>query len=326
MNALSLTKDSMRKLKNEVIMPNLLALVLSGSFLQLRRNIQRIFGGRPTLNAFVSADDVESYILLQCSKKLMEKYRINTEIVLINSGVNGWASSFDVKCQWAQRDAGLFAVLHGLKEPTVAMLSKHSIKTLSSEIYNLVKTRDTAENSDIISQCITQMSIKWCPENRIQNHDAIIDDETMDSTMLAVMTRNTKRLKQLGYYNPGAIHFQGEWYPPNRLHHLERRLQCDFNMGRGTSTIDSDMYLFNKEIEIESNIRAHSNRVISNSSFPERRKETVQLFYSFRSPYSQLILPRLRKICEAFNTSVEVRPVLPMVTRGLKVNLKTAFD
>jgi 2-hydroxychromene-2-carboxylate isomerase len=45
----------------------------------------------------------------------------------------------------------------------------------------------------------------------------------------------------------------------------------------------------------------------------------VELFYSFRSPYSWLLLQRLYRIADAFSVPVVVRPVLPMVMRGLQV-------
>ena len=46
---------------------------------------------------------------------------------------------------------------------------------------------------------------------------------------------------------------------------------------------------------------------------------TLEMFHSFRSPYSYLALTRTFEIVDAFGLKLDVRPVLPMVMRGLSV-------
>ena len=45
----------------------------------------------------------------------------------------------------------------------------------------------------------------------------------------------------------------------------------------------------------------------------------LELFYSFRSPYSYLSLKRVYEIADAFGLQLKLRPVLPMVMRGMQV-------
>jgi 2-hydroxychromene-2-carboxylate isomerase len=45
----------------------------------------------------------------------------------------------------------------------------------------------------------------------------------------------------------------------------------------------------------------------------------LEMYYSFRSPYAYLALARTYEIADAFGLKLEVKPVLPMVMRGLKV-------
>lgn len=45
----------------------------------------------------------------------------------------------------------------------------------------------------------------------------------------------------------------------------------------------------------------------------------IVLFYSFRSPYSQLVLKPLFEMADLYGIGVSIRPVLPMVMRGLHV-------
>ena len=49
------------------------------------------------------------------------------------------------------------------------------------------------------------------------------------------------------------------------------------------------------------------------------------MYYSFRSPYSQLAVDRIYKVGKAWNIEVQTKPVLPMVMRGLSVKPVKAF-
>ncbi|MDA0705161.1 MAG: hypothetical protein O2805_00695 [Proteobacteria bacterium] len=50
-----------------------------------------------------------------------------------------------------------------------------------------------------------------------------------------------------------------------------------------------------------------------------RELPELEFFFSFRSPYSYLALQRAFRIADAFGLAIRVRPVLPMVMRGLPV-------
>jgi 2-hydroxychromene-2-carboxylate isomerase len=50
-----------------------------------------------------------------------------------------------------------------------------------------------------------------------------------------------------------------------------------------------------------------------------KRLPPLELFHSIRSPYSYLSLARAFEIADAFGLELKVRPVLPMVMRGMKV-------
>ena len=42
---------------------------------------------------------------------------------------------------------------------------------------------------------------------------------------------------------------------------------------------------------------------------------TVDLYWSFRSPYSYLATPRLRALARAYDVDIRVRPVYPLAIR-----------
>ncbi|HEY3891245.1 MAG TPA: DsbA family protein, partial [Bradyrhizobium sp.] len=42
---------------------------------------------------------------------------------------------------------------------------------------------------------------------------------------------------------------------------------------------------------------------------------SVDLFFSFRSPYSYLALPKTRKMVDDYDVTVKLRPVYPLAVR-----------
>ncbi len=106
------------------------------------------------------------------------------------------------------------------------------------------------------------------------------------------LARNAARLRRGGHYFSGMLHYRGEWYwGVDRLNHLEARLDCD--------------PLVAQRDEI---------------AWPDRGPEgPIDFYFSFRSPYSYLALARTRALAERFEVEFRVRPVLPMVMRGLEV-------
>src|SRR3990167_5673811 len=43
---------------------------------------------------------------------------------------------------------------------------------------------------------------------------------------------------------------------------------------------------------------------------------SVDVFWSFRSPYSYLVTPRLRDLAETYDVDVRIRPVYPLAVRS----------
>jgi 2-hydroxychromene-2-carboxylate isomerase len=124
-----------------------------------------------------------------------------------------------------------------------------------------------------------------------------------------LLETNQRRLRKLGHYNSATLHYGGEWYwGVDRLHYLVTRLD-DLGIAREPGLAP----------------RIASIRQVMQPNLPvtapaaARSMPPVELFYSFRSPYSWLLLQRLYRIADAFSVPVVVRPVLPMVMRGMRV-------
>tara|TARA_R110002072_G_scaffold116606_1_gene247178 strand:- start:1147 stop:2229 length:1083 start_codon:yes stop_codon:yes gene_type:complete len=105
--------------------------------------------------------------------------------------------------------------------------------------------------------------------------------------------------QRLGHYSSAAIAFEGEWYTGvERLHYLEERLGAQ----AGTC-------LFEPPQEAE--------------SAPPGGE--IEMFLSLRSPYSYIAMMRITDLAQRWGATLKLRPVLPMVMRGLPVPREKRF-
>ena len=102
-------------------------------------------------------------------------------------------------------------------------------------------------------------------------------------------TDHTARMRVRGFYAGGALYFRGEWFPDlDRFPHFEADL---------------------------------AGLPVPPLTWPEAgvSTATVDVYFSFRSPYSYLALERLFAIADRTGATLRLRPVLPMVMRSLAV-------
>jgi 2-hydroxychromene-2-carboxylate isomerase len=109
--------------------------------------------------------------------------------------------------------------------------------------------------------------------------------------------------KKLGHYLSGMFYFEGEWYwGLDRLHFLEERLR----EARLVKKTDAPLIAPVKEVTFTGPKGSATGA-------------TLDYFLSFRSPYTYLAVPRVRKLAEHYGVTLQLRFVLPMVMRGLPV-------
>jgi len=117
------------------------------------------------------------------------------------------------------------------------------------------------------------------------------------------LKNNEKLLQNLGYYASGTLYYGGEFYPGiDRIDHLERRLNRN---GIGDGEVHFELARLWR-YRLEKMEKSVSGRAID-------------LFFSVRSPYSYLALELATEFAAKSGVRLKLKPVLPMVMRGLPV-------
>jgi len=113
-------------------------------------------------------------------------------------------------------------------------------------------------------------------------------------------------LDKLGHYATAMLYYGGEWYwGLDRLDHLERRL---LELGLARDVHESVYY-----------DRTWRGLLDPIGNPADRRN--LEYFFSARSPYSYLGFFQARRFAAAHGLELELKPVLPMVMRGMAVPL-----
>ncbi|HZP11640.1 MAG TPA: DsbA family protein [Nevskiaceae bacterium] len=113
---------------------------------------------------------------------------------------------------------------------------------------------------------------------------------------------------RLGHYLGAMLFYEGEWYwGIDRLHHLEARLDT---LGARRAGAPAGPTLEKRRPEGRPSMRR-----------PEGRPTIkLEFFPSLRSPYTHLSYTRVADLAQRYPIDLVVRPVLPMMMRGVKAD------
>ncbi|MDX1498875.1 MAG: DsbA family protein [Woeseiaceae bacterium] len=126
----------------------------------------------------------------------------------------------------------------------------------------------------------------------------------------ALLGRNRDRLAALGHYATATVHYEGEWYQGlDRLPYLVDRFDALGLRRAGSRTPRVDAVREAARLALPVRPPALA-----------RELPVLEVFFSFRSPYSYLALERVFAIADAFGIELRLRPVLPMVQRGVPLS------
>lgn len=264
----------------------------------------RLRGKRPTIRYFHQADDPYSHLAVQMLPRLRARYAADIEVNLVPPPEDSAAPDRERLRAYGLRDAARVARARGLGFPADATLppveAVRRLETVLADAMQRGRFDDTAYAAG---------AALWAGDHKTlaaMSAWAGGQDLSLGENLLQI---GKARRAELGHYLGGMFHFEGEWFwGVDRLNHLEARLAA-----RG---LDREAGSPQLAPAIEPSL----------SPLPSGAPPTIEAWFSFRSPYSWLFMPRIRQLAKAYGATLELRPILPMVMRGLAVpRIKTIY-
>ena len=283
----------------------ILNLVFSERVSNTKRRIaevrRKLMGRRHVVSVFIELDDPYSYLLCHYLPEFAAHYDVELRCHLTEAITGAFRPAPELYSEYAMNDCRRLA-----RELGIPFLDKGT-PPVEYRLALLDSLATAADRDDFQNELLDAISAYWRGDLRAVTR--IAEGAGTSGIAAALLEKNQRRLARLGHYNAATINYAGEWYwGVDRLHYLCERLDAlGAQRGEGAPPgIASISQVMHVNLPVKPPAAA--------SELPP-----LEFFYSFRSPYSYLALRRFMDIADAYGLELRLRPVLPMVMRGMQV-------
>ncbi|MDX1515378.1 MAG: DsbA family protein [Woeseiaceae bacterium] len=281
-----------------------LSLAFSRGMQRLRRGmaeVARRLRRRPhAVSAFIELDDPYSYLLCSYLREFTAFYDVQLGVYLTEALSDTYRPAPQLYPEYAQRDCRRLA-----RELGIPFLDRGDTPPVEHRRGLLAALAARQGDDDFDEQIYQAVTAYWRGDSEAVARRARESGDDAD----AMLARNQRRLKRLGHYNTAMLHYAGEWYwGVDRLHYLIDRL--DALGARTEAGLAPRIASISQVMRVDLPVKPPA----AGKDLPP-----IELFFSFRSPYSYLSLEPVFRIADAFGVRVDLRPVMPMAMRGMPV-------
>ena len=256
-----------------------------------------------TVRVFLELDDPYSYLLSRYLPALEETFDIELQVYLADALGEGYRPRPDMWAEYAVIDCERLA-----RELAIPFLDKGTTPPVE---HRRALLELLASNPDELPGAIEQY---WRGDAEGIARKVIGVEASGKADPL--LQRNSRLLAKLGHYNCATCHYANEWYwGIDRLPYLVARLES-LDALRADS-VDPSLASIRQAMQVNLPVAPPA----AAGDLPP-----LEIFHSFRSPYSYLSLQRSFAIADAFGLDLRIRPVLPMVMRGMQVPRHKLLD
>ncbi|MBO6939208.1 MAG: DsbA family protein [Deltaproteobacteria bacterium] len=260
---------------------------------KLRRSVWK---GTPKVTFWHQVDDPWSDLLAQALPRFLEAFpQVQLEVEIVPPPAADADPEPQLRMTHAMRDARDLALLHrGIRFPEhPAERPADRVRRANAALLGIDDGREALEAAVRIGRAL------WNDDAAALRAEVDAIGAVPGHQIDPMLEDAYARLRKAGHYQGAMLHYGGEWFwGVDRLPHLGRRLESELGL-------EGELRDFLPEPEPLA------------AGLPHGR---LEVFFSFRSPYSYLALDRLHaEYGETPSVELVLRPVLPMVTRGLQV-------
>ncbi len=260
-------------------------------FSQTIRHLRATLSGQSSVcEVWLRADDPYSYLLAQVMPQLSQRFACTWHLYVVEQLQDDMYPEPGMWRHNALDDARLLAGLYDLPEPR----DIPSENAVNHALAALLQQNSCAPDWAQVAKVFARL---WCQTETVADHSAEVNRKQL--------ALNEQRLKDKKHYLSATLHFRGEWFwGLDRLDHLEQLLNS-VGLNNGPAEVGFD--------------RTWRPFCLPYSSSQRAPEKPLTLFFSIRSPYSHLGIERAAVLARHYNIPLQIKPVLPMMMRGLYV-------
>lgn len=251
---------------------------------------------------FHQIDDGYSHLAVQMLSQLLSRYDIQIKCHLVSASTDANAPEPKLLANLSRYDASKIAPHYGLHFPQSLTSPNDDLVILAQAILANFTDQQFVNHAADVSTAfwqldrigLEQLSKQYGLSNREQ--------------ITAKIEQGNQRRAALKHYSGGMFYYAGEWYwGVDRLYHLEHRLS-----ELGADRQPDEAWLAPQQ-------QLECGPLTDNGSL------TLEMFASLRSPYTAIVFDRTIAFAKAVGITLKVRPILPMVMRGVPATREKGF-
>jgi len=261
--------------------------------LQAKAERERVRAGLPhTLEYFHQVDDAYSHLAAQALRPLLARYDVQLVPHLVAGPAGANLPEPELLPALARYDAALVAPHYGLEYPREASAPAPELCSQGSSILAAVAPAAFPEAAVAVSSALVSGDVAALAALADRYGSVTVEEAAQ------AVAAGTSRRAELKHYSGAMFYYGRQWYwGVDRLYHLERRWR-ELGLGAG------DDLMFPRP-------------AIDAGSYQANGSLTLEIYASLRSPYTAVIFDKAVALAERSGVRLELRPVLPMVMRGV---------
>jgi len=247
-----------------------------------------------TVEYFHQIDDGYSHLSAQLLPSLMARYAIELDCHLVGPPQGNNVAEPELLSRLSRCDAYLIAPNYGLHFPEHSDAPSATLLSQAAAILSAQNAADFAQLAAPVGAALWQRDATRLQVLAIEYGNA------PTQRVEARLAQGNARRQALKHYSGAMFYYAGEWYwGVDRLYHPEQRLaSLGLDRDPGAPLLAP---------------RPGLQRVSSSKA----AALTLEIYASLRSPYTAIIFDRAVQLARESGVQLAVRPVLPMVMRGV---------
>lgn len=243
---------------------------------------------------FHQLEDGYSHLVAQVLESFSARYDIVLVCHLVTGPQGRNSAEPELLLKLSGYDAFHVAPSYGLEFPEHQELPDEQLVSLSASIL-------AAQDSKGFIGCVADVGrALWASDAGALEALAGLHGIVSEHEVQAKIKAGTQRREALKHYSGAMFYYGEEWYwGVDRLYHLEKRL----------AQLGADSQATNNSLVP----RPATNAV----TLKDNGRLTLEFYPSLRSPYTAIVFDRTVKLAADTGVNFVVRPVLPMVMRGV---------
>jgi len=263
---------------------------------------RRRAGAPHRVEYFHQIDDGYSHLAAQLLRPLLERYDLELVLHLVAAERGPNLPEPELLLALSRTDSAKVAPHYGLRFPEETAPADPKLVALAGRILAAASAAEAPEIAVAVGNAL------WAADAAALEALARQHGSVEASELSARIASGNARRAKLGHYSGAMLHYGGEWYwGADRLYHLENRL-IDLGARRG----EADALLCPRPgIEL--------------GPLRDDGSLTFEIYPSLRSPYTSVIFDLGLRLGDETGVRTVVRPVLPMVMRGVPATRQKGF-